>query len=446
MTPSRRIVLVGEVVVDVTLLRPAAENKLRMGGVFHAARGLWGLDVPYELAYLGPSYLHAAVVDHAKQHTASSVTCIGEIIGTPNVMLIAEATEAGSQGYEHLLCDEYRAILNQDALGPLLAGTDDTDVIVYSGNYPLCDVLATLKTSGARVHVDLGNGPGDLRDLETFGRPLDTLFLSTSSRVFPQVAGNLVPSIERLLGNAAYRIVLKENRGGARLFKGGQAMLRAGAQRRDIVHSVGVGDVFDATFLAFAEARGEEGALNLASWIAAEYAATTFPDDFQRACKRTLALTPDELGELPAVSLPWENRSHYQIYIAAPDFDYLDRRHIDTLAASLRYHNFQPRLPVREHGQAQPQTPAPERRRLCDSDVSLLQKCDLLIAVLSYDDPGTQIEIGLASGLGIPVIVYDPYERAGNIMLTELPYLVSSSLDKVITATFDLLAERCKST
>jgi nucleoside 2-deoxyribosyltransferase len=239
---------------------------------------------------------------------------------------------------------------------------------------------------------------------------------------------------------------LKENRGGARLFKGGQAMLRAGAQRRDIVHSVGVGDVFDATFLAFAEARGEEGALNLASWIAAEYAATTFPDDFQRACKRTLALTPDELGELPAVSLPWENRSHYQIYIAAPDFDYLDRRHIDTLAASLRYHNFQPRLPVREHGQAQPQTPAPERRRLCDSDVSLLQKCDLLIAVLSYDDPGTQIEIGLASGLGIPVIVYDPYERAGNIMLTELPYLVSSSLDKVITATFDLLAERCKST
>jgi nucleoside 2-deoxyribosyltransferase len=55
---------------------------------------------------------------------------------------------------------------------------------------------------------------------------------------------------------------------------------------------------------------------------------------------------------------------------------------------------------------------------------------------LLYDDPGTLIEIGLAIERKIPVIVFDPFSRATNLMLTELPTLVSSDLDKVLTEIF----------
>ena len=37
----------------------------------------------------------------------------------------------------------------------------------------------------------------------------------------------------------------------------------------------------------------------------------------------------------------------------------------------------------------------------------------------------------------LPVIVYDPYQRANNCMLTELPTLVSHDLDVVISEVFN---------
>lgn len=46
-----RVVLVGEVMVDVTMRTTTADTKLRLGGVFHAARALWAAGVAYDLAY-----------------------------------------------------------------------------------------------------------------------------------------------------------------------------------------------------------------------------------------------------------------------------------------------------------------------------------------------------------------------------------------------------------
>ena len=77
------------------------------------------------------------------------------------------------------------------------------------------------------------------------------------------------------------------------------------------------------------------------------------------------------------------------------------------------------------------------RQTLCDADMRLLDECQLLVAVMLYDDPGTLIEIGIAVEREIPVIVYDPYSRADNLMLTQLPFCVSSDLDQVISAVFD---------
>jgi nucleoside 2-deoxyribosyltransferase len=65
-----------------------------------------------------------------------------------------------------------------------------------------------------------------------------------------------------------------------------------------------------------------------------------------------------------------------------------------------------------------------------------------MLAVMLFDDPGTLIEIGMAIQRGMPLIVYDPYRRADNLMLTQLPDLVSDSLDEIMTAVFKHAARK----
>ncbi len=435
---GRKLLLVGEMMVDVTTQTARETTKVRLGGVFHAARAAWACGADYEIAYFSPQYLDKEIGVMAKSHGASRATKVGNVIGCPNVMLIAEATEAGSQGYEHLLIDHIEYSFDASVLAAVV--DSNTDAVVLSGNYPLSPVLDCLAQAGASIHLDIGNGPSQLGALSSRAQPLATLFLSTSASGFQDLATDLPRSIQTLAGKAAGRVVLKENRGGARLFTSASEV-RVGAQRRLISHSVGVGDAFDAVFVALSARFSAEIALTYASWIAADYAATTFPADFKRDAGRSLLIPSEEITELGGVSLPWEQRPECQIYIAAPDFDYVDRRPINTLVECLKYHNFSPRLPVRENGQANGEMKQAEKALLFDADMALLEKCSLLIAVNLHDDPGMLIEIGLAYAKGIPVLIYDPFDRARNVMLVSTPVLVSSSLDQVVTATFDAVAK-----
>ena len=434
---SRRIVLIGEIIVDVTLPTVTASTKVRMGGVCHAARAAWASGTEYALCYYCPAYLDAEVEHFLAAHGSSRAIKIGNISGCPNVMLIGEATEAGSQNYEHLLSDHL--VFSGDETSLLNVVTDEDDVLIVAGNYSLSPLLKILAATKARVHLDIGNGPQKLEYIASLCRPVSTLFLSTSAGIFSALASSLPSSLIELLGKLADNVVLKENRGGSRLFSSSGTM-QVGSQRRQIVHSVGVGDTFDVVYVAFEQKVGALAALNYASWIAAEYAATTFPDDFKRETGRILKIGPTEISQIPGVSLSWEMRATCQIYIAAPDFDYVDRRPIETLVECLRYHNFSPRLPVRENGQATEKMTYEEKRPLYNADMALIDQCGLMIAVNLHDDPGTLIEIGLAAAKGIPVLVFDPFNKAQNVMLLHVPELVSGSLDQIITATFDIIA------
>jgi nucleoside 2-deoxyribosyltransferase len=437
MTP--RVVLVGEVVVDVTLGTATADTKLRFGGVFHAARALWAAGVAYDLAYFAPAYLTKEIDGMAANLGGGRVVKIGDITGAPNVMLIAEATEAGSQGYEHLMWEHLRFSFSAQSLLSLFDSPCET--LILAGNFDLSSLLGALSTLKSPVHVDMGNGPAKIDALKSLGRLPETLFLSTSAAIFPELAPALPKSVQDLVGVVASEIVLKENRGGVRHFSIGEPVKSVGSQRRDIVHSVGVGDAFDAIFVAFAKEEGVEGALSYAAWIAAEYAATTFPDDLKRAVEQVLRISAAEIAELPSVILPWEARPSRPIYIAAPDFDYVNTSAIDALEAALKYHNFRPRRPVKENGQAKVDMTPNDKRVLYGMDIQLLAQCGVVVGVNIYDDPGTLIELGMAVERGIPTFVYDPSGRAQNVMLVCAPDLVSSSLDKIVTATFDAVAK-----
>jgi len=440
-----KVCLVGQVLVDVTFPGRGQEPKLRLGGIAHAARALWAMNCPCVMAYIAPEYLDGAVAKFAAAHGQATVHKVGNVLGSPNVVTIGEPTEAGPQGYEFLLREEQNCILDVQTLTKACHDDSITDFLVFPGGFDLAATLREVGKTTAAVHVDANFQPDDPSAFGDLGRRFATVILSTSSRVFlDRYEGKVARLCESVLGAHAEALLLKENRGGSRFFLASQPgrAIQTPAHPRAVQHSVGVGDVFDAVYVVTRHGKDDRASLAYSSAVAAEYACTTYPDDFKGAAGATLQFSIEEITQLEGVSLPWEDRPSCQVYIAAPDFDYVDRQPIEEVVACLKYHNFTPRRPVVENGQMGVNASPERKQALCDADVKLIEDCQMMLAVLLFDDPGTLIEIGMAVQRGMPVVVYDPYHRAENLMLTQLPNLVSSSLDEVITAVFKYAARK----
>ncbi|WP_433777923.1 nucleoside 2-deoxyribosyltransferase [Flavobacterium anhuiense] len=428
-----KICLVGDIVIDVSLKNESSDLKMRLGGIIHAARCLWALNIPFSVAYFAPSYLDVQINEYLKHHGCIEIIKIGNIIGAPYVFLIEEVKESGSQGYEFLLRDEINIEYNILGLKKL-EENEVTNYLLISGNY---DLEKIIKNLNGKIHLDIANNIDDISFFEGLTKKIETLFISTSSSIFKKIYQNDFLVFSNKFKTIAEKLILKENRGGSRGINLKENLLiNVPAQTQPILHSVGVGDVYDATYVSVYNEKSFEESLFLSSWIATEYATTTYPDDFKLGVTRILSSKISDLITMEGVSLNWEKREKINIYIAAPDFDFVNTNEIDRLVNALEYHNFKPRRPIKENGQMEKEASKSRRQELFSKDMILLDDCSILVAVLLYNDPGTLIEIGLSAAKNIPTIVYDPYSIATNCMLTELPCLVSSDLDEIISEVF----------
>jgi nucleoside 2-deoxyribosyltransferase len=434
-----RFCLIGQVVVDVLHLESGPV--VRLGGIFHAAKVLSSLGYEFEIAYVAPKYLESEIASYAQKLAAAAVIKLGDVEGCPNVLLVGEPTEAGSQNYEFLLDRQHRCTLNLLQFENHIRENPPTDVIVFPGGFEVKAILLTLKKFTAHVHVDANFEPENFETFEALGRPLQTLILSTSSDTFLKTFKGHCESVRRAGLKIAQSFLLKENRGGSRYFqRKSTAPILVPAFPRKIIHSVGAGDCFDSVFVCLSRNMSPTASLFFASLLAAEYASVLDQSLFSRAVNRTMKIKPKEVTRLRGVSLPWELRPRVHIYIAAPDFRSADRSQIERAISCLRYHNFTPRRPVVEHGEVTVESSAQERSAAALSDIRLLNDCQILLAIPIFDDPGTYIEMGVALQKNIPVILYRPNSITDNLLTSELPTLVSSDLDEVISEVFNQAA------
>jgi len=435
MNERLTVCLIGDILVDVTLKNISTSYKLRLGGIVHAARGLWALGTDYSVGYFAPQYLDKDIHEFLKEYGCRSIVKLGNVSGSPYIILIDDAKEAGNQGYEFLLRNGISLDYNKKAWEDLLS-QNFSDLFFISGNYNLPSLVDVIPNK-TRLHIDFANNVKDVKILSGFEQIFSTLFISTSSDIFHDLFDGDFITYSRRFQPYTDRLILKENRGGSRgIDFRDNNLTNAPSQTQPIVHSVGVGDVYDVTFISHIQRVSLKESMVIASWIAAEYAVTTYPDDFKTSVSRIIKSTIMDLISLGGVQLPWEIRSKINIYIAAPDFNYMDRSPIDRLVACLEYHNFKPRRPILENGQTEETTTAREKRDIYVKDLKLLAECQMLIAVLLDNDPGTFIEIGLAAERGMPVIIYDPYQIGKNCMLTQIPDLISSNIDEIISVVF----------
>lgn len=431
--------LIGEISLDVTVTPRGMENKLRLGGVVHAARGLWALGVPFVVAAFFPGYLERIARDYLTALGCETFTTLGYVNGAPNVMLIFDPTEVDDQEYEALLRDEKRIEFIDDLSAASFSEYEDA--LVFPGSYDLAS-LCRLMPENIRLHIDAAYDVEAFEDLHKLERTVTTIFISTSSELFKRHG---TAGIDQLAANCAdlhlEALILKENRGGSRL-----RICSTGrteeipAQLGNTANSVGVGDVFDATYLAYRGVGLVEAAWR-ATYASSAYAQTTEPDMLRKYVDRDKAFPLAGLQLLGGTSLPWEARPQYQIYLAGPDFTYQDTSAIERAVSALEYHNFKVRRPVKENGEVPRDSGYGTLAVTYRKDVELLRDCRLVFAVPTSRDPGTLVEVGLAIAQGIPVVVYDPDKECANPMVIAGSDCYSQNLDECLSATFIALSK-----
>lgn len=430
------VLIVGEIIVDFTLPQHGTECKLRLGGIVHAARGLWAAELEYSVAAFCPQYLADEARRYLAAHGCKEFIWLGNIVGSPNVIVIGDPMEVSHQGYEDLLRDSKEIKLCEPL--PNLGGYKK--VIVFPGKFDI-GCLAEQFQSDAKLTFDVAYDIEELSSLQAFRGRTQAIIISTSSPLFSALGkedvGNLVSEVKKLSPDV---FLLKENRGGSRLFNLlDDTAEEIPASLGKTVNSVGVGDVYSAVMLGFSTKGWSEAAWR-GCQAATIYSQTTYPDDFKRDLKRAFKLSLETLRALGGTVLPWHDRPRFSIYLAGPDFSYTRKPEFDRASDSLKYHNFNVRRPVQENGELKRPASQADLYRAYHMDYRLLAECDAVFAVPLDRDPGTLVEIGMAIALGKPVITFDPRNENNNTMVVAGSSLYSADLDECLSGTFNVIA------
>ncbi len=434
---KRKILIIGEIYVDQHLdIKENGFSTSRLGGIFHAARSCDALNMEYALAYYAPSYLIKDVEKFGIDELgARNVYCLGNVDKVPNVMLIGQSDESGNQLYENILCKQAEYICKLP-LHQLLNDFAPTDIIIFPGRYGNSRILNELSGYEGKIHIDMNYDCEDILDLDIIN--IQTVFLSTSSTSFESFFKEFSYDsiIQWFSKKNVCQLLIKENRGGSWLYDFNEKLsYEAPAHIGDTIHSVGVGDVYDIAFLSEMAGSNIEHNMAFAAWISSLYAQTLLQEEFKENTE-LIAQNIQDFVEMEGIRVPWNERVNYPIYMAAPDFDYVDTEKLDILEHSLLYHNFKPRRPIQENGQVNKDMDIDEERAIFAKDMRLLSECKIMIATLLYNDQGTLVEIGNYQANGKPIILYDPYLKLDNMFLKNSCTYYCKKNSQVIDAVF----------
>jgi nucleoside 2-deoxyribosyltransferase len=421
--------IIGETNIDFVFSSEKTTSHLNLGGILHACKASKAMNTSFTVYHISPSYLVNHVTIKAKELNCTDIFQMGEITECPNVLTISHPQEAKDQGYNFLLHDfsKTKLFLNANDITPSELN------IIFVTSLELAEIAIELSKT-QNVAIDIGRL--DLfRHIHQYSPKFEIVFVSTSSQITKEFSDEQL--LLEKVGAITKTVVYKQNRGGICIYNN-ETITRIPAYLTDeSVHSIGVGDVFNIAFSILKLEESLEKSGKFASGIASKYSQTyDFNNFFDKA--KTLFLNKEVHLTLSGTTLPWSFRKSLQIYIAAADFSFRDKKYIDEVCDALNYHNFSVFRPIFENGELQGSDSLNKKRSVFHKDLDAINDSQIIIGIYDdYNDPGTLIELGYAWGQGKRVIVFDPSNKAVNPMLLFGPNMLSSSLDEVINSVFD---------
>lgn len=438
---KKKILIIGEVFIDTYLDILTERGPLsRLGGIFHTARACAAANIDYALAYYAPDYLDKDINFYSLKLNSKGCFKLGSIDRTPNVMLINESKEIGSQGYHNIIKDQ-ALFIDRDNIIDIINNINPTDILIYPGRYNVNKFFYDFKNHKRKIHIDFHYDSDNILDSNNIC--IESIILSTSSAFFKEKCkNNLQDAISFFAKNNVNTLLLKENRGGSTCYSFlMDKYYEAPAYNSIAMHSVGVGDAYNAIFISDFFEEEIEKRMKLAAICASKYAETMSFDKF--ICNFRIVLeNANQMITMEGTKLSWDERNKYKIYIAGPDFPDVDTRFLDILSECLTYHNFTISLPIRENGLVKQSMTKNDEDIIYNKDIRLLDECDILIAVLLYNDPGTLVELGMFNKMNKPTIIFDPYNICTNMFVRHTPTYLCKNMEDVIDATFQCLKRR----
>jgi len=438
---EQTVLIIGEIFVD-THLDIIVKNGplLRLGGIFHSARAFSSFGINYAMAYFAPAYLDDDINDWSCFLETKGCYKLGNINKAPNIMLVNESKEAGDQGYYNILKNQAE-YSNENNLADIIRLVKPTDILIFPGRYNNNQIMRCLSDFEGLVHIDFHYDSEYI--LNGVEREIETIILSTSSTFFKETYnGNLDDIIEYFSKYSIGRFLVKENRGGSYCYNiKDHKVFESPSYYVPTMHSIGIGDVYNSVFISTLFEDNLSKRMRLAALCAAKYAETMDYDKFKTNVQLILK-NIDEFNELKGIRLSWQSRKGKNIYLAAPDFPGVDTTQLNRLNDCLLYHNFNTRLPIRENGLVSKFFKYEEELKFYHGDLQLLKICDLLIAVILYNDPGTLVELGMFKQTGKPTIIYDPYKNCENMFVRHTPDYLCRTISDVIESVYLCLGTR----
>jgi len=439
--PEQTVLVIGEVFID-THLDIIDENGplVRLGGVFHAARAFASLDLNYALAYYAPAYLDDDINEWSLYLNTRGCYKLGNINRAPNIMLVNESKEAGDQGYYNIIKDQAE-YTDLESITNIVDIVNPTDILLFPGRYDTSKIIRSLHDFAGKIHIDFHYDIDCI--LNDIDRRIESIILSTSSAFYKETCGGtLAGLLEHFSDKEIYQFLVKENRGGSFCYIPSEdRQYESASYYVPTMHSVGVGDVYNSIFISTLFEADVAKRMRLAALCAAKYAETMSYEKFKENAQLVYA-NINEINELVGIRLPWTERKLINIYLAAPDFPDVDTSLLDRLNECLLYHNFAPRLPIRENGIASKALRYEDELSIYQKDVVLLDECDLLIAVLLYNDPGTLVELGMFKQAGKQTIIFDPFNYCENMFVRHTPDYLCKNIAEVIGAVYLCMGKR----
>lgn len=434
---KNKILVIGDVYVDFHIDKEMNEGYLlRLGGVFHSLRALSTLPCEVEVLYFSPNYLDQNIIKYLSKLNIKTYLKLGEINGSPNVMLINNSKEIYNQEYQDLLRDERTIDKGScfDDLDKFLENNEYSNILIFS---TACNVHEYFFTHELNINCSIYFDVLNLK-IEGLVNSKDNYnyFFSTTSTINNLSANKLLDLFKE--NEIKYNsIIFKENRGGTLIFID-DSIFNIPAYIVECMHSIGLGDVFDAVYIYFNNNDIVEAG-KLSAYITMLYCQTY---DFNLFIANVKKLFNDKLDLPLGIRLPYDLRRNKIIYLAGPDFALNQITVFDEIAKSLEFHNFRVIRPIKENGLISDDTNRLEITSIINKDMDDLNNANIMIAIVPYDDSGTYAEIGYFYAMGKKVILFDPKNIVKNYFVLKCVYKKVIDINQLLTIIFSILGEK----
>jgi sugar/nucleoside kinase (ribokinase family) len=202
-------------------------------------------------------------------------------------------------------------------------------------------------------------------------------------------------SIDKLKGMGPRYIIIKRAHKGCILIDGDD-IKEFHAYKSNVKCTLGSGDAFGGALAAtFIETQDIEYSVQIGNCVAAnfieneEIETVIDKDGVEKDLSRREKLHVSE--------------SSIRVYLAGPFFNDQEVQWVQRVENKLDGAGLQVLSPMKENGIITGDMTIEHRLKIFESDIALLNKSDVVVALLDHDDPGTCFEIGHAYSLGIPV-------------------------------------------